>query len=196
MFCILNIRAQKWFRCLFTKADIKRVFTYSLWCSNKVKYAASHHHLISVVPAVLNMHNIRSLFVQHYNTQKQITRAVSLSTGNHHIIPMHYTQMKLMKLPVKVNSRAAAQQNEVNELWLVLYHSQTRVTRTDQFAWLRVTSACFWEIITGGSAGIMNSIGCIRHGWTIWMIHLLLKHVSLPVSRHASWLSRACVIIN
>lgn len=54
--------------------------------------------------------------MQHYDTEEQITWAMSLSTGNHSIIPMHYTQVKLMKLPVKLSSHAAAQQNEVNEL--------------------------------------------------------------------------------
>lgn len=41
---------------------------------------------------------------------------MSLSTGNHCIIPMHYTQVKLMKLPLKRSTHAVAQQNEVNEV--------------------------------------------------------------------------------
>lgn len=41
-------------------------------------------------------HNIGSSLVQHYYAEEQITWAVSLSTGNHSIIPMHYTQVKLM----------------------------------------------------------------------------------------------------
>ena len=60
-------------------------------------------------------HNTRSSLVQRYDTEKQITWAMSLSTGDHSVIQLHFTQVKLMKLPVKLSSHAAAQRNEVNE---------------------------------------------------------------------------------
>ena len=53
--------------------------------------------------------------MQRYDTEKQITWAMSLSTGDHSVIQLHFTQVKLMKLPVKLSSHAAAQRNEVNE---------------------------------------------------------------------------------
>lgn len=89
-------------------------------------------------------HNTGSSLVQNYYAEKQITWAMSQSTGNHSIIPIHYTQVKLMKLPVKLSTHAATQWNEVNEFWLVLTLTDHAI-ETVWFAWLRLTSVCFWK---------------------------------------------------
>lgn len=51
---------------------------------------------ISCAHHMKTWYNIGSSLEQHYDAEKQITWAMSLSTGNHSIIPMHYTQVKLM----------------------------------------------------------------------------------------------------
>ena len=56
--------------------------------------------------------------MQHYEAETTITWAMSPNTRNHCTISMYNIKVKLKYLPVKLNSHAVAQWNEVNELFL------------------------------------------------------------------------------